>query len=207
MQSEIIEAEMLSQLLQRHRFPVVFDADVLGRVAHLLWASRPAAIFRTVSTIIIFSLKHFAGRTRSHVAQKDLETSPCSARPYPAPAVPMELNVIRIVAPLSHANPGIIFAPADLPDGLTGALLGQAAAAIGFTASKAARGDISNRAALALAHPSNCFDLARARDHRPTTKLVASMVDEVRSRAFGYGHDKVSIAQGVQETGALRWPR
>lgn len=204
MQPEIIDSKMGRQLLQGQYLPLVLDEHVSRRVRGLLRFSCPSAIFGGIRPIDIHSINRHAFRARSHINQKRLEArSPLRTNRNAPAAVPVEFNVLRVVAPLFHSGPRSVFARIQFDERVTSIASSRTSATVGSSALKIACGDIANNTAVAPADPSNFFDVACSMEHNPSPKTLPSSINEIRSRTFCDGH--VAYLCGDDLTSIARW--
>lgn len=204
MQPEIIDSKMGRQLLQGQSLPLVLDEHVSRRVRGLLLFSCPSAIFRGIRPIDIHSIKRHAFRARPHINQKRQEArSPLRTNRNAPAAVPVEFNVLCVVAPLFHPGPRSVFSWIKFGERITGCTSSRTSATVSTSAFKIACGDIANNTAVAPADPSNFFDVACSMEHNPSPKTLPSSINEIRSRTFCDGH--VAYLCGDDLTSIARW--
>lgn len=85
--------------------PLLTSQLRLWPISSLLNVAGPSAIFRAVWAVIVDSVERLARRLWPHVLHERSDIKPSLANRNAAPAIPMELLVLGVCAPLEHGVP------------------------------------------------------------------------------------------------------
>jgi hypothetical protein len=99
------KSSALTPFCQRERFATELYSAVSSCVSHLFLASRPAAIFRTIIYIIIYSVNASVRWWLSHVMNKILKRHPSLANSNTTCSVLVITGMMRVVASSFHCTP------------------------------------------------------------------------------------------------------
>lgn len=102
----------------RQRVGTTLNANdaICAGVIGLLYFRRPSAIPRFVMTISVDPIERVQdGRPRAHVGQERRKVPPPFAHTNPAPAIPMKISVIVVIAPIEHMPPRPVFRSRPTP--------------------------------------------------------------------------------------------
>lgn len=104
----IVDTQFFGPFFCRLGDAVVGDAECISAVVLLFRLPRPAAVFRTVGSIVIDPLNRMTRGSFAHIQGENFEIQPTFAYPNPPAPIIREGGVVRIKAALLKPRPDII---------------------------------------------------------------------------------------------------